>query len=221
MEEGRRIYDNIRKAIQFLLSSNLAEVLTVFSAALMGFTVLKPSHLLWVNLITDSFPALALGMEAAEADTMRRPPRRSDEGIFSGGMGPDVFFQGVVITVLTLASYLIGRFMEAGQFGPADSPTGMTMAFLTLSLVEILHAFNMRSRRQSVFAIPHQNKWLWLSTAASLALTLSVVFIPGLASFFGFRIISAAAAAAAAGLAVLVVPIMELYKLVCRKASAR
>ena len=103
VEEGRRIYDNIRKAIQFLLASNLAEVLSIFCATLMGFTILNPVHLLWINLITDCFPALALGMEDGEADIMKRPPRNADDGIFADGLGFDVAFQGIVITVLTLA----------------------------------------------------------------------------------------------------------------------
>ena len=102
VEEGRRIYANIRKAIQFLLASNLAEVLAIFFATLIGFTILEPVHLLWINLITDCFPALALGMEQSEADIMKRPPRNPKEGIFAGGMGFDVFFQGAIVTVLVM-----------------------------------------------------------------------------------------------------------------------
>ena len=217
VEEGRRIYDNIRKSIQFLLSSNLAEVLAIFSATLMGFTVLKPAHLLWVNLITDCFPALSLGMERAEGDTMKRPPRHADDGIFSGGLGLDVAFQGVVITALTLAAYLIGHRMESGRFELVTSAQGMTMAFLTLSLVEIFHAFNMRSRRGSLFSIPYQNKWLWGSMLLSLALTLVVIYVPFLSRAFGFEVISAAQCAVAVGLALLVIPVMELYKLIWRR----
>ena len=101
--EGRRIYDNIRKAIQFLLASNMSEVLGVFGATLMGFVLLNPVHLLFINLVTDCFPALALGMEEAEPDTMNRPPRDSKDGIFSGGLGIDVVYQGVLVTVITLA----------------------------------------------------------------------------------------------------------------------
>ena len=144
--EGRRINDNIRKAIQFLLSANLAEVISVFAATLMGFTILKPVHLLWINLITDCFPAISLGMEEAEKDTMQRPPRDSRDGIFANGMGFDIVFQGVVITILTMAAYFLGHYMEAGVWEITESPDGMTMAFLTLSMVEIFHSFNMRSR---------------------------------------------------------------------------
>ena len=217
VEEGRRIYDNIRKSIQFLLSSNLAEVLSIFTATLMGFTILKPVHLLWINLITDCFPALALGMEKAESDTMDRPPRSASDGIFSGGLGFDVAFQGIVITALTLAAYFVGHFMEAGRWEIVNSPDGMTMAFLTLSLVEIFHAFNMRSRRGSIFTIKNQNKWLWGSMLLSFVLTLAVIYVPFLAGAFGFETISFAECMTAIGLAVLIVPVMELYKFICRK----
>ena len=114
VEEGRRIYDNIRKAIQFLLASNMSEVLGVFTAALLGFTLLNPVHLLFINLITDCFPALALGLERPEPDIMDRPPRSAKDGVFSGGLGFDIAYQGVLITVITLISYLIGHCMEVG-----------------------------------------------------------------------------------------------------------
>lgn len=109
VEEGRRICDNIRKSIQFLLSSNLSEVISIFFATMLGFTILKPVHILFINLITDSLPALALGMEKAEADIMKRKPRDPKEGIFSGGVGFSVFYQGVMVSILTLAAYFIGE----------------------------------------------------------------------------------------------------------------
>ena len=147
VEEGRRIYANIRKAIQFLLASNLAEVLAIFFSTMIGFTILKPVHLLWINLITDCFPALALGLEKSEADIMKKKPRDPKEGIFAGGMGFDVFFQGAVVTVLVMISYLVGHRIESGAWEFVNSADGTTMAFLTLSMVEIFHSLNMRSRR--------------------------------------------------------------------------
>ena len=108
VEEGRRVYDNIRKSIQFLLSSNLAEVLTILVATLLGFTILEPVHLLWINLITDCFPALALGMERGEPEIMRRRPRDPKDGIFAGGMGFDVAWQGLLVTAVTLLAYFSG-----------------------------------------------------------------------------------------------------------------
>ena len=221
VEEGRRIYDNIRKSIQFLLSSNLAEVLSIFVATLLGFTILRPAHLLWINLITDCFPALALGMESAERDIMRRPPRHANDGVFAGGMGFDVAFQGMVITALTLASYFIGHFLETGVWTITESPDGMTMAFLTLSLVEIFHSFNMRSRRGSIFTMPHQNKWLWLSMLGSLLCTTAVIYIPFLSAAFGFQHISLMEYSVALLLAVSIIPIVEIIKCIQRACGKR
>ena len=217
VEEGRRIYANIRKAIQFLLASNLAEVLSIFFATLIGFTILKPVHLLWINLITDCFPALALGMEKPESDIMDQPPRDPKEGIFAGGMGFDVFFQGAVVTVLVMASYLLGHYMESGVWEFVDSPDGTTMAFLTLSMVEICHSLNMRSRRGSLFAMKTRNVFLYGAMAVSLVLTTAVIEIPFLANAFSFTPIDLKEYLAALLLAVLIIPIMEIVKFVQRK----
>lgn len=216
VEEGRRIYDNIRKAIQFLLASNLAEVLAIFFATILGFVVLKPVHLLWINLITDCFPALALGMEQSEGDIMRRPPRNAKDGIFAGGMGLDIIIQGVLVTILTLSAYFIGHFIESGRWEIVDSADGMTMAFLTLSMVEIFHSFNMRSRRKSVFTLKNQNVMLWGAMILSLLLTTAVIYVPFLSNAFEFEHISLAEYAIALGLAVVIIPIMELIKWIQR-----
>lgn len=217
--EGRRIYDNIRKSIQFLLASNLSEVLSIFFATLMGFTILKPVHLLWINLITDCFPALALGMEQGEEDIMKRAPRDAKDGIFAGGMAADVAFQGIIVTLITMAAYFVGHFMESGCWEIVNSPDGMTMAFLTLSMTEIFHSFNMRSRRGSIFRIPHQNKFLWGAMALSLVCTTAVIYIPFLANAFGFETISLTEYAVAMLLAFMVIPIVEIVKLIQRKIS--
>lgn len=217
--EGRRIYDNIRKAIQFLLSANLAEVISVFAATLMGFTILEPVHLLWINLITDCFPAIALGMEAAEKDTMQRAPRDSRDGIFAGGMGFDIGVQGVIIAALTLISYFVGHYMESGLWEITESADGMTMAFLTLSMVEIFHSFNMRSRRSSIFKMTSRNKFLWASFIVSLLCTTVVIYVPFIAKAFMFEHISLAEYFTAMGLAVLIIPIMEVMKWVQRRTE--
>lgn len=221
VEEGRRIYDNIRKAIQFLLASNLAEVLSVFAASLLGFTILNPVHLLWINLITDCFPALALGMERGEADAMKRPPRDSKDGIFSNGVGAGVAIQGFFIALLTFVSYFVGHFMEAGKWEITESPDGMTMAFLTLSLVELFHAFNMRSRERSVFTIKKQNGWLWGSLLLAFVLTSAVIFVPAFATAFGFETISLNEFAVALALAVAIIPLVELEKLIARAINKK
>ena len=219
VEEGRRIYDNIRKSIQFLLASNLAEVMVVFVATMLSFTILKPVHLLWINLITDCFPALALGMEKSENDIMKRKPRDSRDGIFAGGMGFDVVFQGAVVAVIVLISYMVGHYVESGVWEIANSPDGMTMAFLTLSMIEIFHSFNMRSRRQSVFSLKSHNKWLWGAMALSLICTTLVIEVPFLARAFQFESISLPEYGIALGLAILIIPIMEVVKLIQRKTG--
>ena len=220
--EGRRIYDNIRKSIQFLLTSNLSEVLGVFLSTLMGFTLFNPVHLLFINLITDCFPALALGLEKAEPDTMKRPPRSSSDGIFSGGMAGDIAYQGILITVITLVSYIIGHSMEVGHFAIPHgvSHDGMTMAFLTMSMCEIFHAFNMRSQRKSVFKLGH-NIVLWMAMLGSVALTTIVLEVPAVANAFGFTPVSWNEYAIAIGLAVLIVPIVETVKAFQRKAAKK
>lgn len=219
VEEGRRIYANMRKAIQFLLASNLAEVLSIFFATMIGFTILQPVHLLWINLITDCFPALALGLEESEPDSMKRKPRDPKEGIFAGGMGFDVFFQGVIVTALVLFSYVLGHRMESSVWEFVNSPDGTTMAFLTLSMVEICHSLNMRSRRGSIFKLNSHNKFLYGAMLASLILTTAVIEVPFLASAFQFTPIDLEEYAVALGLAILIIPIMEVVKAIQRKTG--
>ena len=222
--EGRRIYDNIRKAIQFLLASNMSEVLGVFVASLLGFTLLNPVHLLFINLITDTFPALALGMEKGEPDTMERPPRDSGEGIFARGLGVDVVYQGVLVTVITIISYLIGNYFENGAFFPVVggvSDHGMTMAFLTMSMCEIFHSFNVRSQRKSIFSLKSHNKVLWLSMVVSLLLTTLVLEVPFLANAFGFTPIGLTEYLIALAMGLLVIPVVEIVKFFQRKATKK
>ena len=222
VEEGRRIYDNIRKAIQFLLGSNMSEVISIFAATLMGFTILHPVHLLWINLVTDCFPALALGVEKAEPHIMNRKPREAKAGIFAGGMGTDIVYQGLLLSALTLFSYFVGGFIENGVWAVADSAHGVTMAFLTLSMSEIFHSFNMRSQRGSVFTLGHQNKGLWIAGIASLVATSVVCEVPFLAEAFEFTSVSFVEYSIAIGLGFMVIPIVELVKLIqrrCRKTE--
>jgi len=222
--EGRRIYDNIRKAIQFLLASNLSEVLSIFFATLLGFAIFQPVHLLWINLITDCLPALALGMEKPEADIMQRKPRSSKEGIFSGGVGFAVAYQGVFVTVITLISYFIGRdWLAAAHHADAIAAgtytaesLGTSMAFLTLSMCEIFHAFNMRSLKGSIFKIKGQNMWLWGAGVLSLILTTVVIEIPFLAKAFDLAHLDLTEYGIALALAFCIIPIVEITKAVQR-----
>ena len=230
--EGRRIYDNIRKEIQFLLASNLSEVLTIFFATLFGFSIFAPVHLLWINLITDCFPALALGMEDPEASIMKRRPRDSKEGIFAGGLGFAVAYQGVLVTIITMASYLIGRYWlvasdphAAGLVGEAlaayGAKVGTSMAFLTLSLCEICHAFNMRSLHGSIFSMKKQNWWLWGAGVLSFLLTTVVIEIPVLANAFELAQLDLAEYGIAFGLAILIIPIVEIVKVIHRAVDKK
>ncbi len=221
VEEGRRIYDNIRKAIQFLLASNMSEVLSIFAATMLGFTILLPTHLLWINLITDCFPALALGLEKGERDSMRRPPRSKSDGIFAGGLGFDVVYQGILSTLLVLTAYFVGHFMEAGRWEFVDSADGMTMAFLTMSMMEIFHSLNMRSQRGSLFSLKTFNWPLLAAMGGSLVLTTAVIYVPVLRNLFHFTEISAAEYGVAMGIAFLIIPLVELVKLVQRLAAKR
>ncbi len=214
VSEGRRIFDNIRKAIQFLLASNLSEVISIFAATLMGFTILKPVHLLFINLITDTFPALALGMEEGESDAMQKKPRDPNEGIFAGGLGVNVLYQGVMVAVLTVAAYFIGHYMESGRWEIVSSPDGMTMAFLTMSMAEVFHSFNMRSIKHSVLGIKTQNGFLWAAMLASVLASTLVIFVPFLSNAFGFEPITVDEYFVSMGLAVVVIPIVEIVKFV-------
>ena len=217
VEEGRRIYDNIRKAIQFLLGSNMSEVLSIFTATLIGFTILEPVHLLWINLVTDCFPALALGMEKAEPGIMRRKPRSAKAGIFSDGMGFDVAYQGALVTILVLVSYFIGVYFEAGEIIVMNSQHGMTMAFLTMSMAEIFHSFNMRSQRGSMFSLRSHNKTLWIAAVGSLVATSLVCEVPFLAKAFGFAAVGITEYLIAIAIGFVVIPVVELVKLIQRK----
>lgn len=222
--EGRRIYDNIRKSIQFLLASNLSEVLTIFFATLFGFTIFAPVHLLWINLITDCFPALALGMEKGESNIMKRNPRDSREGIFAGGLGFAVAYQGILVTVITMISYLLGKYwladlhhaeaIAAGTYS-ADM-LGTSMAFLTLSLCEICHAFNMRSLYGSIFKMKSQNFWLWGAGILSLMLTTLVIEVDFLAKAFELAHLDLMEYSIAFGLSVLIIPVVEAIKIIHR-----
>ena len=221
VEEGRRIYDNIRKSIQFLLASNMSEVLGVFGATLLGFTLLNPVHLLFINLITDCFPALALGMEPGEPDTMSRPPRRTTDGIFAGGLGTDIAYQGVLIAAITMISYILGHCIEAGawEMPRGVSPDGMTMAFLTMSMCEIFHSFNLRSQRKSVFSLHTHNLVLWGAMLGSLVLTTAVLEIPLVARMFGFTPVSLPEYLLALSLAAVVIPVVEGIKALQRRRA--
>jgi len=216
VEEGRRIYDNIRKAIQFLLSSNLSEVLCILAATLFiggGKSIFSPVHLLWINLISDCFPAIALGMEPAEQGIMSRKPRSSNSHIFSDGLGINLLWQGTVIAALTFVSYLIGS-----QTSPE---AGTTMAFITLCVCEMLHAWNMRSLKGSIFTMKSRNIVLIGAIALSAVLTIPVLFIPALRNMFSLVSLSGMNYLWAFIAGACIVPIVEIVKAFQRASSKK
>ena len=152
---------------------------------------------------------------------MKHPPRSNTEGIFAGGVGTDIAYQGVLVALLTLAAYLIGHRVESGLWALVNSPDGVTMAFLTMSMAEIFQAFNMRSRRGSVSTLRKQNPYLWGAAGIALLLTAAVIYVPFLSGAFGFTPISLKEYLIALGLAVLIIPLVELVKLIQRRARRR
>lgn len=211
VEEGRKIYSNIKKSVQFLLSSNLSEIISIFIATVIGFTILKPTHILWINLVTDSLPALALGMEESEPDVMRQNPRPAKENLFSHGMGFDIIYQGILVAALTLVAFLIGHYIEADVWRYENSADGMTMAFLTMSMAEIFHSFNVRSRK-SIFTLKRQNFYLFGAMLIAMLLTVMVIYVPFFAKVFDFTPISAKEYFIAMALAFAIIPLVELVK---------
>lgn len=209
VEEGRKIYDNVRKVLQFQLSTNMSEVLVVFFASVIGKDILTPTYLLWVNMATDSLPGLALGMEKAENNLMKRKPRSSNESIFSNGAGVDMILQGIYMAALIITSYFIGCKLE-GQ------GNGMTMAFLTTNLVEIFHAMSMRTQRGSLLKLNSFNWWLLGAFVVAVALNCLVIYVPFLAEIFEFTAINAQEFAISFGLAFSVIPVLEVIKFLLR-----
>ena len=213
VEEGRKIYDNIRKVLQFQLATNAAEVLYVFIASALGITVVTPVQLLWINMVTDSTPGLALGMEKAEGNLMKKKPRDSKESVFANGTGFSILSQGIIMAIIILISFFVGQYMELGKYGIFNSKDGMTMAFLTANLIQIFHAICMRSQDESIFRLKTINWWLLGSFILCLILTVGVIYIPVLSNLFGLAHINFKELCVALGLALLIVPIKEILKI--------
>ncbi len=212
IKEGRGIFDNIKKDVQFLLSSNIGEVITIFGASVISLITpfdfgvpLLPIHLLWVNLITDSLPAFALGMEPTEPDVMERKPRKKDENFFSEGLGFTIAWQGVMIGVLTLIAYAIGNQM--------DHLTGMTMAFITLCGCQLVHAFNVKSHHSILNKRLFNNIYLWGALVIGILLQVILILIPQLSSIFKLQCLNITQWLICIGLCLLTVVICEIVKL--------
>ena len=225
VEEGRKIYDNVLKVLQFQLSTNMSEVIIMFISSLLHFTILSPVHLLWVNMVTDSLPGLALGMEKAEGNLMKRKPRPSTDGIFSNGAGFDMAWQGIYLAIVELASYFVGYYMEFGSmngvFSGTECVNAMAMAFLTVNFAEMFCAICMRSRLGSIFTrrmFRNINWWLVGAFAATVVLTMGAIYIPGLNTVFGIteNTFQPAELAIAILLAASTIPAFEIGKAIRR-----
>lgn len=188
VEEGRKVFANIQKAVQFLLSANLGEVITLFVATLLGWTILEPVHILWINLVTDVFPAIALGMEGAEKNSMKHAPRTSKDSFLSFGVMPSIIYQGILEGGLTLFVYWFAAYgpLTTNLVGEERHVLAETMAFLTLGMIQLFHSYNVKSVFQSLFSSnPFANKYLNMAFFGSGFMLLMVVLIPQLQNLFG------------------------------------
>ncbi|MGB7595692.1 MAG: cation-translocating P-type ATPase [Erysipelotrichaceae bacterium] len=210
IEEGRRIRDNITKAISYLLSCNVGELLILLVATVLNWsTPLLPIHILWINLVTDSLPALALGVDPAEKGIMQRLPKR-DTSLLSGGMLWRIVYQGIMIGGAAIFAYLYG----SGKLWVAGTETlGQTMAFTVLAFSQLVHSFNIHSIRYSVFTSFYKNKWLLLATFVNALMMLAVLFIPGVNSLFKLAIMDLHHWEIVGMLVFLPIPIVEIMKL--------
>ena len=212
VEEGRKVFANIQKAVQYLLSANFGEVMTMFVATMAGWSILEPIHILWINLVTDVFPAIALGLEEAEADIMNHPPRGKSSNFLSNGVLPSIFYQGFFEGGITLFV-----FWYATHIANWGNPVGETMAFATLGLIQLFHAFNVKSVYKSLGAVgAFKNKLFNYAILLSAVMLLSVMVIPGLTTVFDVAILTAEQWLFVVGAAFSIVPIVEIAKAIMR-----
>lgn len=212
VEEGRKVFANIQKAVQYLLSANFGEVMTMFVATMAGWSILEPIHILWINLVTDVFPAIALGLEEAEADIMNHPPRGKGSNFLSNGVLPSIFYQGFFEGGITLFV-----FWYATHIANWGNPVGETMAFATLGLIQLFHAFNVKSVYKSLGTVgAFKNKLFNYAILLSAVMLLSVMVIPGLTNVFDVATLTAGQWLFVIGSAFSIVPIVEIAKTIMR-----
>lgn len=222
VEEGRKVFANIQKAVQYLLSANLGEVITLFIATLLGWQILEPIHILWINLVTDVFPAIALGMEDAEKDSMEYEPRSKGSSFLSNGVLPSIIYQGILEGALTLFVYWYGRYQYAPTLGAGIDAINLaeTMAFATLGTIQLFHAFNVKHVFDSLFSDnPFNNKFLNGASLLSAALLYGVILIPGINVFFDVTLPGAKGWVIVIGAAFSIIVFVEIIKWVLRKTG--
>ncbi|WP_425649923.1 calcium-translocating P-type ATPase, SERCA-type [Brevibacillus sp. SYSU BS000544] len=211
VEEGRKIYSNLRKSIQFLLSSNLGEIVAIFIGTMLGWNILLPIHILWVNLVTDTLPALAIGMEKAEKDIMKMKPRKSSNSFFAEGMGISIVYQGIFKGLITLSAYMIGQTYYSHE-------VAVTMTFATLGLIQLTHALNVRSNTKSLLSIGvFTNKYLNLAIAISAFFQLVVIIVPYFNSLFKVQQLTWEQWLIVIASSLSIIPIVELAKVILNR----
>lgn len=232
VEEGRKVFSNIQKTVQYLLAANLGEVLTLFIATLFAWDTLLPIHLLWINLVTDTFPAIALGMEPAEKDLMSHKPRGRSSNLFSGGVFSSIIYQGILEGGITLFVYWFAiqnpahtalnmPGLSAQALYQLQHADALTMCFATLGFMQLFHAFNVKSVKQSIFKVgPFQNKTFNWAILLSFALMGVIILVPGLNDIFRVASLNGMQWGVVATASFSIIPIVEVVKVLQRKLSS-
>ncbi|QTU82902.1 cation-translocating P-type ATPase [Carnobacteriaceae bacterium zg-C25] len=216
VKEGRKVFANIQKAVQYLLSANLGEVVTLFVATMVGWTILEPIHILWINLVTDVFPAIALGLEDTEKGIMNMKPRGKRSNFLSNGVLESIIYQGLLEAGLTLGVYWFALHAY-GVDASGKSLAAETMAFATLGLIQLFHAFNVKYVSASLFTEkPFANKWFNIAVCASAAMLVGVILIPGINTFFSSALLNAEQWLVVLGFSFAIIPIVEVCKIIFR-----
>jgi Cation transport ATPase len=219
VEEGRKVFSNIQKSIQYLLSANLGEVLTLFMMTILGWDILLPVQLLWINLATDTFPAIALGVEPTEPGIMNRKPRGRKSSFLSGGIGSAIVYQGILEGVITLGVYGLAILFPVHTGNAAMHADALTMAYATLALIQLFHAFNVKSTYQSIFKVhPFKNKIFNLGVAASFIMVAATIVIPGFNSLFHVTELNLLQWGIVLGAGILMIVIVEIVKFFQRRS---
>ncbi|QIL46082.1 cation-translocating P-type ATPase [Vagococcus coleopterorum] len=219
VEEGRKVFSNIQKTVQYLLAANLGEVLTLFIATLLGWDTLLPVHLLWINVVTDTFPAIALGLEPAEKDVMDHAPRGRDSNFLSGGVMSSIIYQGILEAAITLGVYwfAISYPVHTGDYN-AIHGDALTMSYATLGLIQLFHAFNVKSVHESLFKVgAFRNKFFNYAILLSFTLLAATIVIPGFNDLFSVSHLDGYQWAVVFGASLSIIPIVEIVKFVQRK----
>lgn len=218
VEEGRKVFSNIQKAVQYLLAANLGEVLTLFIATMLNWDTLLPIHLLWINLVTDTFPAIALGMEPAEKDLMAHKPRGRNSNLFSGGVFSSIIYQGILEAATVLFVYWSAIQWPVHTGYDAIHSDALTMAFATLGLMQLFHAFNVKSVHQSLFKVgPFKNRAFNWAILLSFFLMMVIIIVPGLNDIFRVAHLDLYQWGIVVGSSFAIIPIVEIVKLIQRK----